>query len=80
MCQILSDEPYTLTRTPIVPGEQITEPCALSEGVEPTRRPMLLTAFGLEVPAPTRTSVIGFLAGWIAVAALVGGFLLIIGD
>ena len=63
-----------------VPGELVTEPCTLPEGVQPARRHMLLTALGLEIPAPSRTSAIGFLAGWIAVAALVGGFLLIIGD
>jgi hypothetical protein len=39
---------------------------------------MLVTAFGLEIPVPSRTSVLGFLAGWLAVALLVGGFLLII--
>ncbi len=73
------DRFYALTRTPIAPGEEVTEPCTLPEGVEPTRRPMLLTALGLEIPAPSRTSVIGFLAGSLAVAALVGGFLLLIG-
>jgi hypothetical protein len=72
------DRFYALTRTPIVPGEEVTEPCTLPDGVEPARRPMLFTAFGLEVPVPSRTSVIGFLAGWLAVAALVGGFLLIV--
>ena len=46
------DRFYTLTRTPIKPGEQITEPCRLPEGVEPADRRMLLTAFGLEVPVP----------------------------
>ena len=40
---------------------------------------MLLTACGLEIPIPSRTSVIGFVAGWLAVAALVGGFLLLVG-
>jgi hypothetical protein len=35
---------------------------------------MLLTAWGLEIPMPSRTSVIGFAAGWLAVAAVVGGF------
>jgi Na+/proline symporter len=74
------DRFYTLTRTPIVPGEEVTEPCALPDGVEPARRPMLFTGLGLEIPKPSRTSVIGFLAGWLAVAALVGGFLLIVGD
>jgi len=65
---------YTLTRTPIVPGEQVTQPCTLPEGVQPPPRRMLLTCFGLEIPRPSRTSVIGFAAGWLAVAALIGGF------
>jgi Na+/proline symporter len=72
------DRFYTLTRTPIVPGERVTESCRLPEGVAPARRPMLVTAFGLQIPVPSRTSVLGFLAGWLAVALLVGGFLLII--
>ena len=68
------DRFYTLTRTPIVPGEQITEPCTLPEGVQPPPRRMLLSSFGLEIPMPSRTSLIGFAAGWLAVAALIGGF------
>ena len=35
---------------------------------------MLLTAFGLEVPRPSPTSLLGFAAGWLMVAALIGGF------
>ncbi|GMQ80304.1 MAG: sodium/proline symporter PutP [Planctomycetia bacterium] len=65
---------YALTRTPITAGEVITESCVLPEGVTARQRRMLLTAFGLEVPAPSVTSVVGFLAGWVAVAALIGGF------
>lgn len=72
------DRFYSLTRTPIVPGEVLTESCRLPEGVTPAERPMLVTAFGLEIPVPSRTSVLGFLAGWVAVALLVGGFLLIL--
>ena len=68
------DRFYTLTRTPIEEGEVLTEPCKLPEGVTPSDRPMLCTAFGLEIPMPSRTSVVGFLAGWVAVAALIGGF------
>jgi Na+/proline symporter len=71
---------YALTRTPVAPGERVTEPCTLPDGVEPASRRMLLTAFGLEIPVPSWTSVIGFLAGLAAVVALVGGFLLIVGD
>jgi hypothetical protein len=38
---------------------------------------MLVTAFGLEIPRPSRTSMIGFLAGCLAIAALLGGFVLL---
>lgn len=73
------DRFYALTRTPIMPGEEITEPCTLPEGVEPPPRRMLLSRFGLEIPAPSRKSVVGFIAGWIAVAALIAGFVWIVG-
>ena len=72
------DRFYALTRTPIQPGEVITEPCTFPEGVEPARRPMLVTALGLEIPRPSRTSVIGFVAGTLASVALVGGFVWLI--
>jgi hypothetical protein len=39
---------------------------------------MLTTAFGLELPRPSTTSVLGFVAGWVAVAALIGAFFLLI--
>jgi hypothetical protein len=69
---------YGLTRTPIVPGEVVVEPCTLPAGVVAPDRPMLATAFGLEIPRPSRTSVLGFLAGWAATAALVGAFFLLV--
>ena len=69
---------YSLTRTPIMPGEVVVEPCTLPVGVVPPDRPMLATAFGLEIPRPSRTSLLGFLAGWVAVAALVGSFFLLV--
>jgi Na+/proline symporter len=72
------DRFYALTRTPIQPGEQVEEPCTLPEGVTTPPRRMLLTAFGLEIPAPSRVSVIGFIAGWLGVAALIVGFLLLV--
>ena len=70
---------YSLTRTPITPGEVIEQPCTLPAGVEPADRAMLCTALGLELPRPSTTSVCGFAAGWCAVAALVGGFVWLIG-
>lgn len=69
---------YTLTRTPIAPGEVITHACALPEGVQPAQRRMLVTALGLEIPMPSRIAWIGFAAGWGGVAVLIGGFLLLV--
>lgn len=68
---------YALTRTPIYPGEKVLAPCTLPIGVTPPDRPMLVTAFGLEVPMPSRISVIGFTAGWALTTALVAGFVLL---
>ena len=72
------DRFYALTRTPIQKDEQIKEPCTLPEGVEPAERKMITTAFGLEIPVPSRTSVIGFVAGWVAVGLLIGLFVWIV--
>ena len=69
---------YDLTRTPIQEGEVVEQPCTLPVGVEPPQRAMLLTAFGLEVPVPSKTSVLGFLAGCAAAALLVIGYLWLI--
>ncbi len=68
------DRFYQLTRTPIQEGEVLERPCELPAGVSPAERPMLLTAGGLEVPQPSRTSVIGFVAGAFGVAVLIGAF------
>ncbi|MCA9230997.1 MAG: sodium:solute symporter family protein [Planctomycetales bacterium] len=69
---------YALTRTPIGQDEVITETCTLPEGVVAVNRPMLCTVLGLEIPMPSKTAVVGFLAGWVAVGALVGGFVWLI--
>jgi Na+/proline symporter len=69
---------YDLTRTPVEEGEIVLQPCTLPAGVRPPARSMLLTAFGLEVPMPSRTSVIGFLAGCAAAAMLVLAYLWLI--
>ena len=72
------DQFYDLTRTPIQPGETLEHPCTLPSGVEPGTRPMLITRFGLEVPQPSRTSLVGFLAGATGVVVLIGGFVWIV--
>ena len=70
---------YDLTRTPIVDGEEEGPPCQLPPGVAPAQRAMLCTAWGLEIPVPSTTSILGFVAGWIAVAVLVLGFIWLVG-
>jgi Na+/proline symporter len=68
------DRFYALTRTPIQRDEVIETSCTLPEGVEPSVRPILTTAFGLEIPAPSRVSIVGFILGWLAVVVLIAGF------
>ena len=69
---------YDLTRTPVQDDEVVERPCTLPVGVVPPERKMLITAFGLEVPVPSRTSIVGFLAGCAAAALLVVAYLWLI--
>jgi Na+/proline symporter len=68
------DHYYALARTPVVLGEEVEEPCTLPAGMQPAPRRVLLEWGGLEIPVPTRTSIIGFAVGWALVAAMIGGF------
>jgi len=62
---------YALVRTPITPGEQVAVPCTLpADAVVPKRR-NLFPGTNLEIAIPSRTSVIGFLAGWGCVVAII---------
>ncbi len=72
------DRFYALIRTPVLVGEEVGQPCTLPKGVHVSSRRMLLRRFGLEVPMPSRVSLIGFTVSWLAVAALVLGFLLLV--
>ena len=74
------DRFYALVRTPAQPGEVVDRPCTLPAGTVPAQRPMWLTAFGLEVPAPSRTSLAGFAAGWVLVGLLIVAFVLLVRD
>jgi len=69
---------YALTRTPVTPGEQVPAPCTLPENAVVPPRRNLFPESSLEIAVPTRTSVIGFLAGWACVAALIAVFVIII--
>jgi hypothetical protein len=62
---------YALTRTPVSPGEQVDEPCTLPAGAVVPERRNLLSNTSLEIAIPSRTTVLGFLAGWACVAAIV---------
>jgi Na+/proline symporter len=62
---------YALIRTPIQPGEVVTKACTLpADAVVPAKRNMFPNT-NLEIPVPTRTSVLGFIAGWACAAAIV---------
>jgi Na+/proline symporter len=63
---------YNLIRTPIQPGEEITEPCHLPEGVEPSARNVFFPNSQFEIPRPTWLSMSGFIVGWLIVAGIIG--------
>ncbi|MHC4494333.1 MAG: sodium:solute symporter family protein [Planctomycetota bacterium] len=65
------DNFYALVRTPIQPGEKETVPCTLPEGVVVPEKRKLLPFKNLEILVPSRISVIGFIVGWVCVAAIV---------
>lgn len=69
------DRFYSLVRTPAVPGEQVERPCTLPAGTVVPPRPMLISRFDLEVPMPSRLSLVGFAVGWVLVGLLIGGFM-----
>jgi len=68
------DRVYSCLRTPIGPNEPETAPFTLPPGTEPAPRNVWLDHPDFEIPKPDRTSIIGFFAGWAAVAALVALF------
>jgi Na+/proline symporter len=65
------DNFYALVRTPVRPDEQVSVPCTLpDDAVVPEKRNVFPNT-SLEIVIPSRTSVIGFLAGWVCVAAII---------
>jgi Na+/proline symporter len=65
------DRFYALIRTPITPGEQVSAACTLPEGAVVPEKRNIFPNTNLEFAIPSRTSVIGFLIGWVCVAAIV---------
>jgi len=62
---------YALIRTPVTPGEQVIAPCTLPSGAVVPPKRNLFPGTNLEIAVPTRVSMLGFLAGWAAVGAIV---------
>lgn len=65
------DHFFRLLRTPVQPGEQITESCTLPADAPPPDTRKLINLPNWEIPVPTRVGVIGFLAAWVGVGALI---------
>jgi Na+/proline symporter len=65
------DNFYALVRTPVEPGEQVDVPCTLKPNTVVPEKRLLIKGTNLEILVPTKTSVIGFLIGWVCVAAII---------
>jgi Na+/proline symporter len=71
------DNYYALIRTPVKPAEQPDVPCTLpDDAVVPEKRNVFPNT-NLEFMIPSRTSVVGFLVGWVFVAVIVAAVYLI---
>lgn len=73
------DRFHQLIRTPVSPGEVIRESCHLPEETSPASRRCWFAGSDFELPVPSMTSVLGFFLCWVAVAAMIGGFIWVIG-
>jgi Na+/proline symporter len=66
---------YALVRTPVDTEEgSPSEPCTLPQGIVAAPRRLWLEKGGLEILRPSRSTVIGFILCWIAVALMILGF------
>ena len=65
------DNFYALVRTPVRIGEEIPAPCTLPADVIVPPKRKIFPGTNLELLVPTAQSVIGFLAGWSFVAAII---------
>ncbi len=72
------DRFYECLRTPIAPGEPETSPFTLPDGTVPAPRRPWFDHPDFEISRPKFVDIIGFIAGWVAVAMLIGSFLWII--
>ncbi len=70
---------YALLRTPVEPGEEVPAPCTLPAGAVVPEKRNLFPNTSLEIPIPSRIGIIGFLGGWLCVAAIVTAVYIIAG-
>ena len=73
------DRFYALIRTPVRPGEEVLEPCTLPEGAVVPEKRALLPGTSLEILVPSRRGILGFLGSCGLVAAIIYGFIWIVG-
>ena len=63
---------YTLLRTPVHQEEPNSpEPCLLPEGSHPLPRRIFFSNTELEIPIPSKRSIVGFSIGWVCVIAII---------
>ena len=72
------DRIYECLRTPVLPGEPEVKPLTLPESTEPAPRVVLINHSDFEINKPSKESIIGFIALWIAVGILIKVFIWII--
>ena len=72
------DRIYECLRTPVLPGEPEVEPLTLPESTVPAPRSVLINHSDFEINNPSKESIIGFIALWIAVGILIKVFIWII--
>ena len=72
------DRIYECLRTPVLPGEPEVEPLTLPKSTKPANRSVLINHPDFEIVKPSRDSVLGFIAAWIAVGILIKVFIWII--
>ena len=65
------DNFYALVRTPVKLGEQVSMPCTLPDDAVVPQKRNIFPNTSLEIQIPSRTSVVGFLVGWVFVAAII---------
>lgn len=63
---------YILQRTPVLTEEgNADEPCTIPAGVPTLPRRVLLPSSDLEIGIPSMRSIVGFVAGWVCVIAII---------